>query len=65
MCVINTFARYISWNPHIHCIFTIEVDSNNNWISFKSLLWEVLRASWQKCTLDILSDFARKIILSL
>ncbi|WP_462425292.1 hypothetical protein [Fusobacterium sp. THCT13E1] len=49
----------MSWNPHIHCIFT------NNWISFKSLPWEVLRASWQKCTLDILSDFARKIILSL
>ena len=61
ICVIHTFARDVSWNPHIHCILTMGgFDSNNNWISFKSLPWKVLRASWQKCTLDILSDFAKK-----
>ncbi len=61
ICVIHTFARDVSWNPHIHCILTMGgFDSNNNWISFKSLPWKVFRASWQKCTLDILSDFAKK-----
>ena len=58
---IHTFSRDSSWNPHIHAIVTYGgFDINNNWKTPKSLPWIVFRKSWQKCSLDILSSFAKK-----
>ena len=58
---IHTFSRDSSWNLHIHAIVTYGgLNINNNWKIPKSLPWIVFRKSWQKCSLDILSSFAKK-----
>ena len=58
---IHTFSRDTSWNPHIHAIVTYGgLDINNNWKMPKSFPWIVFRKSWQKCSLDILSTYAKK-----
>lgn len=57
---IHTFSRDISWNPHIHAIVTFGgFDIKGNWKTPKSLPWKPLRKSWQKCSLDIISTFAK------
>lgn len=58
---IHTFSRKVEWNPHIHAIVTFGgLDLNNKWKNAKSLPWQVLRKSWQKCLLDIISRFAKE-----
>ncbi len=57
---IHTFSRKIDWNPHIHCLVTFGgITKHNQWKDIKSLPWQVLRKSWQKCVLDIIAKYAK------
>lgn len=58
---IHTFSRKVEWNPHIHCLVTFGgLTSKNQWKNIKSLSWNSLRKSWQKCALDIISNYAKE-----
>lgn len=57
---IHTFSRKVEWNPHIHSLITFGgITKNNQWKNIKNLPWQVLRKSWQKCALDIISKYAK------
>lgn len=57
---IHTFSRNLDWNPHVHCIFTFGgYDKNQKWKNIKTMPYQVLRKSWQKCTLDIIAQYAK------
>lgn len=57
---IHTFSRNLDWNPHIHCIFTYGgYKKNNQWKELKSIPYPALKKSWQKCSLDIIANFAK------
>lgn len=58
--VIHTFSRTMDWNPHIHAIVTCGgVDSNNIWKNVTFFPWKLIKKSWQRCTLDIISKYAK------
>lgn len=58
---IHTFSRKVEWNPHIHAIVTFGgLNKDGDWKNAKTLPWQVLRKSWQKCLLDIISKFAKE-----
>ena len=57
MCALHTFGRDLKWNPHIHCLMSEAIISEQGrLVPYKYFHYVSLRKSFMKCLLDLMYD---------